>query len=35
VAPQAAVMASQVPYAITHAPGHMFLSDVPDREYAR
>ena len=35
VTPQAAVMASQVPYAITHAPGHMFLTDVPDTEYER
>ncbi|UQU66462.1 putative hydro-lyase [Couchioplanes caeruleus] len=33
VTPQAAVMASQVPYAITHAPGHMFVTDVPDTEY--
>jgi uncharacterized protein YcsI (UPF0317 family) len=33
VTPQAAVMASPVPYAITHAPGHMFVTDVPDTEY--
>ncbi|BCJ54989.1 UPF0317 protein [Actinoplanes sp. NBRC 14428] len=33
VTPQAAVMASKVPYAITHAPGHMFVTDVPDTEY--
>lgn len=33
VTPQAAVMASQVPFAITHAPGHMFLTDVPDGAY--
>ena len=33
VTPQAAVMASRVPYAITHAPGHMFVTDVPDTEY--
>ncbi|AGL20118.1 putative hydro-lyase [Actinoplanes sp. N902-109] len=33
VTPQAAVMASGVPYAITHAPGHMFVTDVPDTEY--
>jgi uncharacterized protein YcsI (UPF0317 family) len=31
VTPQAAVMASRVPFAITHAPGHMFVTDVPDR----
>ncbi|MEE3664474.1 putative hydro-lyase [Brenneria sp. g21c3] len=30
VTPQAAVMASGVPFAITHAPGHMFITDVPD-----
>ncbi|WP_306213520.1 putative hydro-lyase [Actinoplanes sp. RD1] len=29
VTPQAAVMASGVPFAITHAPGHMFVTDVP------
>jgi uncharacterized protein YcsI (UPF0317 family) len=34
VTPQAAVMASQVPYAITHAPGYMFVTDVPDASYA-
>lgn len=33
VTPQAAVMASRVPFAITHAPGHMFVTDVPDREW--
>jgi uncharacterized protein YcsI (UPF0317 family) len=33
VTPQAAIMASGVPYAITHAPGHMFVSDVPDSDY--
>ena len=31
VTPQAAVMASKVPFAITHAPGHMFVTDIPDR----
>ena len=35
VTPQAAVTASGVPYAITHAPGHMFVTDVPDTEYER
>lgn len=30
VTPQAAVMASNVPFAITHAPGHMFITDTPD-----
>ena len=33
VTPQAAVMASKVPFAITHAPGHMFITDVPDSAY--
>lgn len=33
VTPQAAVMASRVPFAITHAPGHMFVTDVPDRNW--
>jgi uncharacterized protein YcsI (UPF0317 family) len=28
VTPQAAVMASRVPFAITHAPGHMLITDV-------
>lgn len=30
VTPQAAVMRSRVPFAISHAPGHMFITDVPD-----
>lgn len=33
VTPQAAVMASGVPFAITHAPGHMFVTDIPDSAY--
>ena len=33
VTPQAAVMASKPTFAITHAPGHMFITDVPDRTY--
>ncbi|WP_324381527.1 putative hydro-lyase [Enterovirga sp.] len=33
VTPQAAVMASRVPFAITHAPGYMFITDVPDSTY--
>jgi uncharacterized protein YcsI (UPF0317 family) len=31
--PQAAVMSSRPPFAITHAPGHMFVTDVPDAAY--
>jgi uncharacterized protein YcsI (UPF0317 family) len=33
VTPQAALMASGPPFAITHAPGHMFLTDIPDAVY--
>ncbi|SDM83807.1 Uncharacterized protein YcsI, UPF0317 family [Allokutzneria albata] len=33
VTPQAALMASRPPFAITHAPGHMFVTDRPDSEY--
>ncbi|AMM34152.1 hypothetical protein SA2016_3492 [Sinomonas atrocyanea] len=33
VTPQAALLASRPPFAITHAPGYMFISDVPDSEY--
>ncbi|ART63046.1 putative hydro-lyase [Kushneria marisflavi] len=33
VTPQVAVMASNVPFALTHAPGHMFITDVPDSRY--
>ncbi len=33
VTPQAAVMASGVPFAITHSPGHMFVTDIPDVAY--
>jgi uncharacterized protein YcsI (UPF0317 family) len=33
VTPQAAVIASKPPFAITHAPGNMFITDVPDRQY--
>lgn len=33
VTPQAALMASRPPFAITHAPGHMFITDMPDDAY--
>lgn len=33
VTPQAAIMASGIPFAITHAPGHMLITDRPDRQY--
>ena len=31
VTPQAAVMNSKIPFAISHAPGYMFITDIPDR----
>jgi uncharacterized protein YcsI (UPF0317 family) len=33
VTPQAAVMASKPPFAITHSPGHMFITDALDTDY--
>lgn len=33
VTPQAALMATKVPFAITHAPGHMFVTDVLNESY--
>ncbi len=33
VTPQSALVASKPPFAITHAPGHMFVTDVPDSDY--
>ena len=33
VTPQAVLMTSRPPFAITHAPGHMFVTDVRDAEY--
>lgn len=33
VTPQAAVMASRPPFALTHAPGRMFVTDVHDAQY--
>ncbi|RBY83064.1 putative hydro-lyase [Geodermatophilus sp. TF02-6] len=35
VTPQAALAASRPPFAITHAPGHMLVTDVPDSAYRR
>jgi uncharacterized protein YcsI (UPF0317 family) len=34
VTPQVALARSRPPFAITHAPGHMFITDVPDEAYA-
>lgn len=33
VTPQAALMRSRPPFAITHSPGHMFITDAADSEY--
>lgn len=33
VTPQLALQRSGVPFAITHAPGHMLVTDVPDVDY--
>ena len=33
VTPQAAVMESRPPLAISHAPGHMLITDLPDRMF--
>ncbi|UBH04931.1 UPF0317 protein [Leucobacter sp. Psy1] len=33
VTPQAAIMDSRPPFALTHAPGSMFITDVPDANY--
>ena len=30
---EAALMASKPPFAITHAPGHMFITDIPDSQW--
>jgi uncharacterized protein YcsI (UPF0317 family) len=35
VTPQSVVMASKPPFAITHAPGCMFVTDVPDETLRR
>jgi uncharacterized protein YcsI (UPF0317 family) len=32
VTPQAALMAAKLPFAITHKPGHMFLTDLRDSQ---
>ena len=34
VTPQAVAVASRPELMITHAPGHMFISDVPDTRQA-
>ena len=32
VTPQEALRAARLPFAITHAPGHMFIADLVDCE---
>jgi uncharacterized protein YcsI (UPF0317 family) len=34
VTPQVALASAGLEFAITHAPGHMFITDVPDTDYA-
>jgi len=34
VTPQAVAMAAKLPFMITHAPGHMFITDVRDEDLA-
>ena len=34
VTPQAAIAAARIPLCITHAPGHMLVTDVPTRRFA-
>ena len=34
VTPQVALASARPPFAITHAPGHMLITDVPDEAYA-
>ncbi|MFF0991151.1 D-glutamate cyclase family protein [Kocuria nitroreducens] len=33
VTPQAAVLESGVPFVLGHAPGHILVTDLPDRQY--
>ena len=35
VTPQAAIEQVRLPLAITHAPGHMFVTDLPDADLRR
>ena len=34
VTPQAAIMSAKIPFAITHAPGCMLVTDVPNARLA-
>ncbi len=33
VTPQAVLLNAKIPFAITHSPGYMFVSDLKDRDY--
>ncbi|MGK0715172.1 putative hydro-lyase [Leucobacter sp. W1153] len=33
VTPQAAIVASKPPFALTHSPGYMFITNIPDSAY--
>jgi uncharacterized protein YcsI (UPF0317 family) len=35
VTPQAAALASRLPFCITHAPGHMFVTDLENGSMGR
>ncbi len=35
VTPQAALTQARLPFAITHSPGHMFITDLPDSALVR
>jgi uncharacterized protein YcsI (UPF0317 family) len=34
VTPQAVALASRPPFMITHSPGHMFITDLPNHALA-
>jgi uncharacterized protein YcsI (UPF0317 family) len=34
VTPQAVIMAAKPPFAITHVPGYMFITDLPESDIA-
>jgi uncharacterized protein YcsI (UPF0317 family) len=34
VTPQAVALAAKVPFMITHSPGHMFVTDMPNAALA-
>ena len=34
VTPQAVALTAKLPFVITHSPGHMFLTDLPDHSFS-